>query len=242
MAYSHRAVAAAIADSCRLARLRRVEQAVQGLPSEKRAALEARPPGTVQYASAERARKRAAPNTMNPMVMGPMMANSGGLDFLDDFLGLFDTECEQRQRPHARAHRRAAADGSVRRPTARALPARHRRVLLLLSRADHLLSHPHRVVCADTLVHEGHLDLLAARAGAATTTAAARFAAATHPPRIEQVASGIFLVEPRPSHWLATFGQVRHFLWRASGGELRRRLRRWWRWRKKYAMKTKLNV
>jgi len=28
-----------------------------------------------------------------------MMANSGGLDFLDDFLGLFDTECEQRQRP-----------------------------------------------------------------------------------------------------------------------------------------------
>ena len=64
----------------------------------------------------------------------------------------------------------------------------------------------------------------------------------THPPRIEQVASGIFLVEPRPSHWLATFGQVRHFLWRASGGELRRRLRRWWRWRKKYAMKTKLNV
>ncbi|EOD22825.1 hypothetical protein EMIHUDRAFT_432056 [Emiliania huxleyi CCMP1516] len=46
-----------------------------------------------------------------------------------------------------------------------ALPARHRRVLLLLSRADHLLSHPHRVVCTDTLVHEGHLDLLAARAG-----------------------------------------------------------------------------
>ena len=99
-----------------LARLRRVEQAVQGLPSEKRAALEARPPRTVQYASAERARKGAAPITMNPMVMGPMMANSGGLDFLDDFLGLFDTECEQRQRPHARAHRRAAAGVSRTRP------------------------------------------------------------------------------------------------------------------------------
>ena len=56
------------------------------------------------------------------------------------------------------------------------------------------------------------------------------------------VASVVFLIEPRPSHWLVTLGQVRDFMWRATGGGARRRLRGWWRWRKKYAMRTKLNV
>jgi len=56
------------------------------------------------------------------------------------------------------------------------------------------------------------------------------------------VASLIFLVEPRPSHWMATMGQIEHWLWVGSFGEQRMRIRRWWRWRKKYAMRTKLNV
>mmetsp|Transcript_62548 Transcript_62548/g.104088 ORF Transcript_62548/g.104088 Transcript_62548/m.104088 type:complete len:136 (-) Transcript_62548:72-479(-) len=52
----------------------------------------------------------------------------------------------------------------------------------------------------------------------------------------------VFLIEPRPSHWLTTLGQIEHWLWTRTLVEQRMRVRRWWRWRKKYAMRTKLNV
>lgn len=123
-----------------------------------------------------------------------MMANSGGLDFLDDFLGLFDTEWP---------------------------------FLLAI------------VVCSFSFLGLTISSLILTVSFVPTHWSMKVIWTCS---LLALVASGIFLVEPRPSHWLATFGQVRHFLWRASGGELRRRLRRWWRWRKKYAMKTKLNV
>merc|ERR1712087_766971 len=52
----------------------------------------------------------------------------------------------------------------------------------------------------------------------------------------------VFLIEPRPSHWLETIGQIEHLLWTRTFSETRTRVRRWWRWRKKYALRTKLNV
>ncbi len=53
----------------------------------------------------------------------------------------------------------------------------------------------------------------------------------------------IFLVEPRPSHWLARLGEIEHSVWTSgSVTEQRMRMRRWWRWRKKYATNTHLNV
>ena len=53
----------------------------------------------------------------------------------------------------------------------------------------------------------------------------------------------IFLVEPRPSHWLARLSEIEHSVWTShSVSEQRMRMRRWWRWRKKYATNTRLNV
>jgi hypothetical protein len=51
----------------------------------------------------------------------------------------------------------------------------------------------------------------------------------------------VYIVEPRPRHWLVWADGVRR-AGVGSVGELRLRLRRWWRWRKKYETKTKLNV
>ena len=56
------------------------------------------------------------------------------------------------------------------------------------------------------------------------------------------IASAIYLIEPRPSHWMTTLGQIEHWVWTRTFREQWMRVRRWWRWRKKYAMRTKLNV
>jgi hypothetical protein len=56
------------------------------------------------------------------------------------------------------------------------------------------------------------------------------------------IGNAIYLIEPRPSHWLPSIGQIEHLFWSASLAEQRERVRRWWRWRKKYAARTKLNV
>ena len=52
----------------------------------------------------------------------------------------------------------------------------------------------------------------------------------------------IYLVEPRPSHWLPSLGRLEHLAWTGSWSEHKQRFRRWWRWRKKYAVNTRLNV
>ena len=49
-----------------------------------------------------------------------------------------------------------------------------------------------------------------------------------------------YLVEPRPSHWLPSLERIRATLGTPSAWH--QSLRRWWRWRKKYERKTKLNV
>ena len=51
----------------------------------------------------------------------------------------------------------------------------------------------------------------------------------------------VYIVEPRPSHWLpylTSFWDGCH----ASFSGKKDRVRRWWRWRKRHEMKTKLNV
>lgn len=52
----------------------------------------------------------------------------------------------------------------------------------------------------------------------------------------------IWMVEPRPSHWLPSLSRFEHAAWTSGWNEQRQRMRRWWRWRKKYAVNTKLNV
>jgi hypothetical protein len=52
----------------------------------------------------------------------------------------------------------------------------------------------------------------------------------------------VYLVEPRPSHWIPAVGQMEHLFWSASFAEQWVRIKRWWRWRRKYASRTKLNV
>ena len=52
----------------------------------------------------------------------------------------------------------------------------------------------------------------------------------------------IWLVEPRPSHWLPSLSRFEHAAWTNSWNEHKQRMRRWWRWRKKYAVNTRLNV
>ena len=55
------------------------------------------------------------------------------------------------------------------------------------------------------------------------------------------VLSMVYLVEPRPMHWLPWLQN----LWdgcRGGVSEWKLRVRRWWRWRKRYETKTKLNV
>lgn len=56
--------------------------------------------------------------------------------------------------------------------------------------------------------------------------------------------SSIYLIDPRPRHWFKTVASMEHIAWSFSFGEYRMRLRRWWRWRKKYEVQcnTKLNV
>lgn len=56
--------------------------------------------------------------------------------------------------------------------------------------------------------------------------------------------SSIYLIDPRPRQWLNTLASIEHTAWSFSLGEYRMRLRRWWRWRKKYEVQcaTKLNV
>ena len=54
------------------------------------------------------------------------------------------------------------------------------------------------------------------------------------------VSTLVYLVEPRPMHWLPMLGRVRRGL--GSTSELKRRVRGWWRWRKRYETRTKLNV
>ena len=55
-------------------------------------------------------------------------------------------------------------------------------------------------------------------------------------------ASVVYLVEPRPSHWLPALSQIEFVAWTSSFAEKRARTMRWWRWRKKYAARSKLNV
>ena len=45
----------------------------------------------------------------------------------------------------------------------------------------------------------------------------------------------IILIEPRPSHWLPSLSRFEHSAWTSRWSEHRQRMRRWWRWRKKYA-------
>lgn len=52
----------------------------------------------------------------------------------------------------------------------------------------------------------------------------------------------IFLIEPRPSHWLPSLSRFEHSVWTSRWSEHKQRMRRWWRWRKKYATNTRLNV
>ena len=56
------------------------------------------------------------------------------------------------------------------------------------------------------------------------------------------IMSLVFLVEPRPSHWLPSLESMAATTRRCSLTECKLRVRRWWRWRTKYAVKTKLNV
>lgn len=54
----------------------------------------------------------------------------------------------------------------------------------------------------------------------------------------------VYVIEPRPLHWLPSLRSVCDA---ASGlcsrpSEIKMRIRRWWRWRNKYAQRTKLNV
>ena len=56
------------------------------------------------------------------------------------------------------------------------------------------------------------------------------------------VACLVYIIEPRPAFLFRTFGQIEHRVWTRSLSEYKSDLRRWWRWRKKYAVNTKLNV
>lgn len=52
----------------------------------------------------------------------------------------------------------------------------------------------------------------------------------------------VYLIEPRPMHWLPSLNRLRQGLGLGSFSDLKRRARGWWRWRKRYATRTKLNV
>ena len=56
--------------------------------------------------------------------------------------------------------------------------------------------------------------------------------------------STIYLVEPRPSHWLPALDNLCRLLGRFNPREWVARGRRWWKWRRKYESyrNTKLNV
>ena len=56
------------------------------------------------------------------------------------------------------------------------------------------------------------------------------------------VACLVYIIEPRPAFLFRTFGHIEHRVWTRSLSEYKSDLRRWWRWRKKYAVNTKLNV
>ena len=56
------------------------------------------------------------------------------------------------------------------------------------------------------------------------------------------VVSMVLLVEPRPLHWMPSLEAIWTTLRRCSLSECKVRMRRWWRWRSKYAAKSKLNV
>ncbi len=56
------------------------------------------------------------------------------------------------------------------------------------------------------------------------------------------VSTLVWLVEPRPMHWLITLDSARQALGARSFSEYKMRARRWWTWRRKYASRTKLNV
>ena len=58
------------------------------------------------------------------------------------------------------------------------------------------------------------------------------------------VVSIIYLIEPRPSHWLPSLNNITRTTGRCNPKEWMARARRWWQWRKKYESqrKTKLNV
>lgn len=51
-----------------------------------------------------------------------------------------------------------------------------------------------------------------------------------------------YIIEPEPTRWRQLLASVRPAGLTQSMRERRARLRRWWRWRKKEAMKTTLNV
>ena len=52
----------------------------------------------------------------------------------------------------------------------------------------------------------------------------------------------VVLIEPRPMHWLPSIESITSSMGRCSPSEWKLRIRRWWRWRTKYAARTKLNV
>ena len=56
------------------------------------------------------------------------------------------------------------------------------------------------------------------------------------------VACLVYIIEPRPAFLFRTFGHIEHRVWTRGLSEYKSDLRRWWRWRKKYAVNTKLNV
>lgn len=56
------------------------------------------------------------------------------------------------------------------------------------------------------------------------------------------VVSLVLLIEPRPSHWLPSMEKISSGVAKCSPAEWKLRMRRWWRWRTKYAARTKLNV
>ena len=54
------------------------------------------------------------------------------------------------------------------------------------------------------------------------------------------VSIAIYLLEPRPQHFVPTLERIRESL--GSPSTWGHSARRWWRWRKKYENRTKLNV
>ena len=54
----------------------------------------------------------------------------------------------------------------------------------------------------------------------------------------------VYLIEPRPAFWIEMIRSVRRWIRTRTGisyTDTRARIRRWWRWRRKYGA-TKLNV